>query len=240
MYRVNLLSLLALLISCFAAPAELIPATAQSKRKNPAFEPVEDVDGLPRVLILGDSISIGYTVPVREALAGVANVHRPPENCSSSRTGAEKLDKWLGDERWDLIHFNFGLHDLKHVIGNSQQLVDVDNPKSHRQVELDEYRKHMSEIASRLKKTNAKLVWCNTTPVPEGAKGRLPHYVGEYNRVAAEVMSEFEIPTNDLHSFAAERLEKIQRKANVHFFPEGSKALARHVANVIREQLELE
>ena len=48
---------------------------AKSKKRapNPAFRPIEDVPGLPRVLLIGDSISIGYTVAVREELKGKAN-----------------------------------------------------------------------------------------------------------------------------------------------------------------------
>ena len=41
------------------------------------FEPIQDNPALPRVLLIGDSISIGYTLPVRELLDGRANLHRP-------------------------------------------------------------------------------------------------------------------------------------------------------------------
>jgi len=55
---------------------------------------------------------MGYTLRVREFLKGVANVHRIPENGGSTRDGLQKLDRWLGTGKWDLIHFNWGLHDL--------------------------------------------------------------------------------------------------------------------------------
>jgi hypothetical protein len=80
---------------------------------NPAFREVQDVAGLPRVLLTGDSISIGYTEPVRAELANKANVHRIPENGASTLTGVKNLDQWLGTSKWDVIHFNFGLHDLR-------------------------------------------------------------------------------------------------------------------------------
>ena len=57
---------------------------------------------------------MGYTLPVRELLKGKANVHRIPENGSSTDTGVRKLKDWLGEGKWDVIHFNWGLHDLKH------------------------------------------------------------------------------------------------------------------------------
>jgi hypothetical protein len=71
-----------------AAPAAAAP--------NPAYAQVPDVPGLPRVLILGDSISIGYTRLVRRQLEGRANVHRPAENCAETANGLKNLDKWLG------------------------------------------------------------------------------------------------------------------------------------------------
>jgi len=77
--------------------------------------PITDQPGLPRVLLIGDSISMGYTLPVRQKLAGKANLHRALENSGDTQRGLQKLDAWLGQGRWDVIHFNFGLHDLKYL-----------------------------------------------------------------------------------------------------------------------------
>src|SRR5688500_10139469 len=88
----------------------LLAQDAKKKAANPAFEPVQDVPGLPRVLLIGDSISIGYHVAVRDELKAVANVHRPATNCGPTTLGIEQIDEWLGDGRWAVIHFNFGLH----------------------------------------------------------------------------------------------------------------------------------
>ncbi len=46
----------------------------------------------PRVLLIGDSISMGYTLGVRARLAGKANVHRPPENCGDTARGVKSGD----------------------------------------------------------------------------------------------------------------------------------------------------
>jgi hypothetical protein len=92
---------------------------------------------LPNVLILGDSISIGYTLPVRRLLAGEANVYRPmqadgisPENCQGTSNSLQHLDRWLGEREWDLIHFNWGLHDLKRVqeAGTAMNSSDPNDP----------------------------------------------------------------------------------------------------------------
>jgi len=104
------LLLLAPVAALFAAEATKPQAKAKPAGDS-ALAPIEDVAGLPRVLLIGDSISIGYTVPTRALLKGKANVHRPPTNCSSTGYGLTMLDAWLGAKKWDVIHFNFGLHD---------------------------------------------------------------------------------------------------------------------------------
>jgi len=229
--RLNLIVALALVVGvagCVATALAAENAAPKPKRRvNSPMAPIEDVAGLPRVLLLGDSISIGYTVPVRDLLKGKANVHRARQNCGPTTRGLESLDAWLGEKKWDVIHFNFGLHDLKYI-NEKGGLVAVD--EGRQQVPIDAYRKNLEQIVARLKKTGAALIWCATTPVPEGAKGRVVGDAVRYNAAAAEVMAKHKIPTNDLYAFAKPRLAKIQRPANVHFSPEGSKALAEQVA----------
>src|SRR4051794_5451293 len=65
-------------------------------RESP-WDYVKDDPKLPRVLLIGDSVSGGYTLPTRRALAGKANVHRAPENCGPASNGVKKLDAWLGE-----------------------------------------------------------------------------------------------------------------------------------------------
>ena len=72
-----------------------------------AWDYVADDVRQPRVLLIGDSISRGYTLPVRAALAGRANVHRAPENCGPTANGLKKLDVWLGPGRWGCHSFQF-------------------------------------------------------------------------------------------------------------------------------------
>ena len=209
-----------------------------AQQSNPAYAQVEDQPGLPRVLLLGDSISIGYTVAVRNELKGIANVHRPPENCSSTRTGLQKIEKWLGEKPWDVIHFNFGLHDLKYVAGDSADLVPVTTANAHRQVPLEEYEKNLETIVQKLKQTGAKLIWCNTTPVPDGARGRVPADVAVYNAAALKVMQKNQIEIDNLYDFALPKLGDIQRSRDVHYTPDGSKILASQVASSIKAKLQ--
>lgn len=206
---------------------------AAKKRKAGPMAPITDVPGLPRALLIGDSISIGYTLPVRAALKGKVNVHRPPTNCGPTTSGLKGIDNWLGDSQWDLIHFNWGLHDLKYLGPNGQNLQDPKDPKNHQQVPPDQYEENLRQLVLRLKKTGAKLVWRNTTPVPEGAKGRVVGDAAKYNAIAQRVMKENDVVIQDMFGFVKPQQAKLMLKANVHFTKEGSAALADEVAKVI-------
>ena len=224
-------------VCCLAmASADARAGTGKDKRRVPAaFEPVTDDPSLPRVMLIGDSISIGYTVPVRELLKGKANVHRPLTNCGPTTTGLAQLDKWLGDGKWDAIHFNWGLHDLKYMDANSRL---VDPAQGKQQVPIDQYEKNLDQLVERLKKTGAKLIWAATTPVPEGSGGRVKGDAAKYNEAAKKVMDKHGVATDDLYAYALPRLDQIQQPRNVHFTAEGSKALAEQVAASILKALE--
>ena len=213
-----------------------------ARKPNPAMAKVTDVEGLPRVLLIGDSISIGYTVAVREELKGVANVHRPLTNCGPTTRGVAAIDEWLNTggagKKWDVIHFNWGLHDLKYMGTKGQNLADPKAADSAPQVPPAEYAKNLRTLVERLKKTGATLIWRNTTPVPEGAKGRVVGDSVKYNEIATKVMKEHDIATDDLYSLAKEKMAEIMLPANVHFKPEGSKLLGAEVAKTIKAALE--
>jgi hypothetical protein len=208
-------------------PAAKQPARPAARREpSPSLKPVTDDPKLPRVLLIGDSISMGYTVPVRQKLAGKANVHRPNANCGPTIRGLESLKAWLGDGKWDVIHFNFGLHDVRYMDDTKQK-----------QVSPEDYEKNLTTLVEQLKATGAKLIWCSTTPVPEGADKRKPGEEVEYNKIAARVMEKAGIETDDLYQFALPKLKEIQLPANVHYTPAGSEVLATKVAEEIEKRL---
>ncbi|HEY5315887.1 MAG TPA: SGNH/GDSL hydrolase family protein [Pirellulales bacterium] len=197
---------------------------ARPRAVNPALLPIEDNPKLPRVLLIGDSISIGYTLPVRKLLAGRANVHRIPANGADTRTGVAKIDSWLGsdkqgNDKWDVIHFNWGLHDIKHSEAGNQ-------------VPLGQYRQNLEQLVERLERTGARLIWASTTPVPNAklSPERRSADVLAYNAAAKKIMQDHHIAVDDLYIFALPQLTGIQIPANVHFTPEGSQALAERVA----------
>ncbi len=209
----------------------------RAKKPPAAFQPPKVQPDLPNVLLIGDSISIGYMLDARKQLDGEANVWRPATNCGPTTRGLESLDAWLGDRKWDVIHFNFGLHDLKYMGANNENLADPKSAASHQQVPIDQYAANLRQIAERLKETGATVIWCETTPVPEGAAGRVPGDSKRYNEAATKVMAEVGgIEIDPLHAHALEHAD-LQKEANVHYTPEGSAELAKQVAQSVRTAL---
>lgn len=231
------IALLCLAALTSAALAQAPKAPVKKERKpSPAFAKIEDEPGLPRVLIIGDSISIGYTLDVRALMKGKANVHRIPTNGGPTTNGLKNIQAWLGGSKWDVIHFNWGLHDLKYIQDDPSKRADPKAPGSHQQVALADYEKNLAALVKTMQATGAKLVWCNTTHVPAGSEGRIEGDEGKYNEAAARVMTAAGVPTNDLRAHALAKPEA-QLPANVHYTPEGSRYLAEKVAAVITEHL---
>ena len=192
---------------------------------------------LPKVLIIGDSISIAYMKPLEKLLAGKAAVVHNPGNAAHSAHGLANLEEWLGKTKWAVIHFNHGLHDLKIVDKKGRPVTSRE--EGDLQIPLDKYKENMEAIVLRLKKTDPKLIFATTTPYPD--KGlrplREPGMAAKYNAVALKIMKKHDVSVNDLHAFALPKLDKLQRPANVHFKPEGSKALAKEVARHVLEAI---
>lgn len=197
-----------------------LPAHKRDKvaGRSTAWDFVHDDPKLPRVLLIGDSVSRGYTLPTRKALVGVANVHRAPANCGPTASGLKNLDVWLGDGKWDLIHFNFGIHD--------------------RGTPLKDYSARLEQIAERLQKTGAKVIWATTTPIPDvPAQKQTAASIVERNAAALAIMQRRQIPVDDLFAAITPQLAKLQNPNDVHFTAEGYDFLGGQVAAAIRQAL---
>ena len=235
-----LLSLAPMALAASAPAAKSAPPVAKE------FAPIVDDPKLPRVLIIGDSVSIAYTLDVRKNLAGVANVHRIAANGGSTRTalGDYGLIRWLKpDEKWDVIHFNEGLHDLSYRFPDDRDKNDKGEYASptnggRPNVSVEQYEKNLRLIVARLKQTGAKLIFGSTTPVPESDAAK---YVKDselpYNVVAKKVMAEEGVTWNDLWAAVRPRQDQLQGKRNVHFMASGSAVLAKQVAVAITREL---
>lgn len=194
-------------------------------------------DDLPRVLLIGDSISGGYQKEVKRLLEGKAEVVKNRGNAQFTGYGLEKIDEWLGEGDWDVIHFNWGLWDM----------YGWEHAKKDRSPEA--YGRRLDLLVRRMKKTGAKLIWATTTPAcPEPEVTMLkrfdtevvipPKLEKEYLSTAASVMKKHRVRINDLHALIQPDLETYSPDpADVHYTAEGSAKLGKQVAEVIEAEL---
>ncbi|WP_159023911.1 SGNH/GDSL hydrolase family protein [Formosa sp. L2A11] len=225
---------------------ETLCGNVGSVYKTDAFNYIDPKADLPNVLIYGDSVSIMYSSTVIKKLAGKANVIRLFKNGGASKDFIPNMEKMHNtmfqpnleqgwNFKWDVIHFNVGLHDLKYLKGKHLNI-------SGEQVSsISEYKAQLRAICNYLKANypEAKLIFATTTPVPEEAKGRKKGDSIVYNKAALEVLSEYpNISVNDLYTYTKPHLEAwAQEPGNVHYNALGSEQQGKEVARVISVNL---
>lgn len=190
---------------------------------------------LPRVVLVGDSIRLGYAPLVAKRLEGIAVVISANENGEDSRNVLKNFGDWVVKQKPDVVQINCGLHDLK--INSQSKLY---------QVPLADYEANLRTLAARLRKeTSAPVIFANTTPIHDARHAkrlagfdRFAADVQRYNAVAERVMSESGIPVNDLHGIVERAGVEILLDADgTHYTPAGSERLADAVTDSVLRQL---
>ncbi len=177
-------------------------------------------DALPRVLLIGDSITRGYFDGVEKALVGKAYCGR----LTSSRSVCDpvffvELELVLKQYPFAVIHFNNGLHGWDYTEA--------------------EYKTGMERFVTSLRALapGARLICANTTPVREDADkpDKMPR-IAERNAIAAAACSANGIPVNDLYGVIAPKPDYISGDG-VHLNEEGRGALVEAVAGAVAKAL---
>ena len=226
-------------LGCFFVGAFSFSALAENttgpsefwlQEKGSAAQPETLAAGaFPRVLLLGDSISSSYEAATRELLAEKAIVYRPPGNCQSTVFGLVNIEEWLGDESWDVIHFNWGIWDAHHLAGDRFRTTH------------EEYEQNLRTLVSRLKATGAKMIWASTTPlmgrIDQGGIWVEGAEIPARNDIARQVMNDNGILINDLYEAMLPHAPRLHTEDGCHFTPEGYAFLAQHVAESVERIL---
>lgn len=185
----------------------------------------------PKVLIIGDSISLGYTPYVQEILQDEATVVHHKGNAQYTGNGLLKIDKWLGDDHWDVIHVNFGLWDLY----GWQYMDTLRTPET--------YGANLDVLITRLEQTGAEIIWATTTPVCPGPERTCNLVIDKktekrFRRAALKVMRKHSIEVNDLYKCIHPFMnDHSLGKNNVHFTKNGYRILAAQVSESIQSKL---
>jgi len=194
---------------------------------------------LPHVLIIGDSISIGYTPYLAEMLKDEAIVKHNEGNAQDTGTGLKNLDRWIGTTKWDVINFNWGLWDLCYQYPDAKAYGD--KIKGTITTSLEQYERNLDLLVLRLKKTGAALIWVQTTVVPDLEPGMFVGDDKKYNDVAAIVMKKHGVMINNLHALTKGfTRDFFVAPGNVHYTMDGYKKIAEQVADKIQTILKSE
>ncbi len=226
--------------AALAGPDRPVEADLHHHLKDAFKNPAEGVDK-PRVLIIGDSISLGYTNPVRVKLKDRALVMHPPVNCQDTAYGLTHIKRWLGTGKWDVIHFNWGIWDT-HLLTASGKLIRTPI-ETQAQVPLhirhtpEQYRANLTRLVEILEATGARLIWASTTPIMSRTVKRFED-IQVLNKVAAEVMLAHHIEINNLYDFVLPHVTQWQAPDKVHFNALGNENLSEIVSKSILHALE--
>ena len=193
----------------------------------------------PKVLILGDSISMGYTGPVKKLLSEVADVSRPAENCQHTGFGLKRIEAWIGKEKWDVIHFNWGIWDT-HMLNEEGQIVRDEHDKTQKirqRHSPEQYRKNLTELVTTMQAGGAKLVFATTTPFLRRTGDRL-QAIPQLNEEAVAIMKANGVAVNDLYEFVLPSAAEWQGADKVHFNAKGNEQLGKRVSEEILKALD--
>ena len=190
---------------------------------------------LPKVVLIGDSIRLGYAPSVIQRLAGVAAAVSPAQNGGDSARVLAHVDERVVREQPDVVHLNCGLHDLKRSRDTGAY-----------QVPLEAYEANLREIVRRIRAdSQAALVFATTTPIDDARHAqrkadfdRLEADVQRYNAVARRVMSDLDVPVHDLHWVVEDGgAETLLGHDGTHYTDDGYERLAEAVADCVRRHL---
>jgi lysophospholipase L1-like esterase len=206
--------------------------TAGESARRDVLSPIEEGSGLPRALLIGDSISIGYTVAVQKLLEGKANVQRIPRSGGSTSFGLAHMSAWLGYGRWDVIHFNFGLEDAMQISPGAFCL------------SREHYAENLRQLVAEMKTTGARLIFATTMPALPGdvlssVNGTFDD-IPARNELARRIMDEHGVAIDDLYAVARPWLEDTASAPGLDLAPDRYELLARAVAASIEAHLPLQ
>lgn len=196
---------------------------------------------MKKVVLLGDSIRMGYEATVRAELADEAFVWGPPENGQHTVHLLLNFWQWAIQQQPDVLHMNAGAWDTRRVIRGQPGNI----------IPLDMHRQNVGRLITLARQhTSARLIWATCTWANQeqltrghdrmGLAGRDAEDLVRYNQAAVEVAREHNVPINDLHalSYNSDRTRTMQPDG-VHFTEAGYNLLGKAIASMVRHELSL-
>lgn len=211
---------------------------------------------MKNVLLVGDSIRLGYQQQVAELLEDDIHIYAPEENCRFTKYALWGMHAWMetwGNPHIDLVHWNTGIWDLHHATADGELFTS-----------LDEYVRENERMYYQMRSYASKLVWATIIPagkvldekvkvnalINSEESGPAPIYLGapqkewnenvrRYNEAARRMYESHGVIINDLYAVLMPKLEENLSEDGCHPNERGYNLLAQQVAQTIRTQLAL-
>ena len=188
----------------------------------------------PHVIIIGDSISLGYTPYVQMQVPNVdhngecgllTDATAAHDNAGSSAREAACIGKWLAGQHYDIVHFNAGMHDV-FVAGCAQG-------NTAHEVELSDYLMNLQTVIDAIRAHGAIPVFATTTPVEGAVACHSDSDIQAYNMAAVDMMRAEGVRVDDL--YAAILPVQAQYHHGIHFTHAGYQRLAAVVSDFLTQ-----
>lgn len=192
---------------------------------------------MKKVLLLGDSIRMGYDEIVQELLKDECEVYFDKDNGRFTIYTLEQIHQlYKTHDHFDVVHWNNGYWDM-----------DIESPTGEPLVPLEDYMRYLRRIIHTLRAYGAQVIFATTTPIFEdgnaadiqtGVNLRFKdEWVRHYNAAAKIVMEDENVPVNDLYELCLQGEGYYKCADRLHLTPQGYQKCAKQVCDHIRRYL---
>lgn len=194
---------------------------------------------MKKILLIGDSIRMGYDKYVAAALEGSAEVYYPKENCRFTPYVLRYLHVWVGESNFgedtDCVHWNAGLWDCLNFF--------EDGPM----VPIEMYEQYLHRICRRIQRfcPKAEVIFATSTPVNEAGYDkpkdvlRQNHIIEQYNAVAVNVVKQYGFHINDLYGFLKDKPLSWHSDKTHYYTKDATCAITDQVVNTIANYVDV-
>ncbi len=191
---------------------------------------------MKNILLIDDSIRMGYDKAVRKTLQGKANVYFSSDNSRFASYLLRYLYDYkalIKDGEADVVHWNAGLWDCLRLF--------KDGPH----VPIEIYAFYIERICKRIKLLfpNANVIFATSTKVQsEKIAKEVKHFnqdIMEYNKVAVEIIKKYGFAVNDLYAVSDSLPEEAHSDPTHYYTTIGTEAFTNAVLKHLCEALKL-
>lgn len=197
---------------------------------------------MKKVLLLGDSIRMGYDDYVKELLKDKCEVVYDADD--NGRFAAYTL--WQANQLFknngkiDVVHWNNGYWDM-----------NIEPPMTEAMHPVDEYVHLLKRIIKLCRDNGAKVIFATTTPILDAGSAAdntgtgadsiryNDAWVREYNEAAKQLMAEENVTVNDLYTLCLGDKNYYKCEDMLHLTEEGYRRCAAQAAELILKELDL-